>query len=243
MCRVILMATAVLGAGISLAFGEDALLATDGEPLLVAASRPDRERPGAVTVASLRSGTDEPERRRGDGQRRDGEARLLPGRFEIGLGSRVRVSSSALPERSAGYVRALDDVSLTVALDGDEHPVRLDRSSIERLEVSLGRRRGSPRLVALGAAGCVGIGGGVFVLLEAANDWGPLGNPGAEPGDFGDPNVRGIIRAVAIFAVVGAVIGAASHEEVWHAVDLPRIRAAVGPGRHGGVVASLSLRF
>ena len=78
------------------------------------------------------------------------------------VGTRVRLTSTALEGRPRGLVEAIDDSSLTLA--GDTGPIKVPLSSIRRLETSLGKKRNT--LLGLG----IGLASGMLIALAMPVD-------------------------------------------------------------------------
>jgi hypothetical protein len=149
----------------------------------------------------------------------------------LAVGSRVRITSTAVQARPEGLVVALDESVVTLAADGGSL-VKIPLTSITVLEVSLGRKRNWLKGAAIGAA--AGLASGLFMKVDPDNCEG-----GVEA--FCSRAEALEINAV-IFALLGAGIGAAIKSDRWSIVTLspPRPAARYGRPPFGLVVA---LRF
>lgn len=145
---------------------------------------------------------------------------------ELTPGTLVRITKSGT--RLKGILQAMDSRSLTVVLEGQRVPTRLDRSTMSRLEV------GAPRSVGAGLARGAGrgllIGGGAGLILGAVNG----GWEGAAVATF-----LGGVPA----ALIGAGIGAAEPGVGWKTVTAAS-RVTIGPAPlRDGVGVAISLSF
>ena len=147
-------------------------------------------------------------------------------------GRRVRVASTELGGRPlTGNLLAVDDETLLVKVTGRAEPLRLRRSSVERLEVSRGRRSHAGTGALIG-----GVSLGIpFVALAAVV-------ASAAPGghcESGCVILGGFVFGATIGAPIGALIGSAFGSERWERVP---VSVAVAPQPRGGR-AALTLRF
>jgi hypothetical protein len=78
-------------------------------------------------------------------------------RLVLAIGSRVRITSTAVQGRPKGLVVALDEGVVTLATDGGL-PVKVPLASITALETSLGRKRNWLKGAAIGALGGLVVG-------------------------------------------------------------------------------------
>jgi hypothetical protein len=142
-------------------------------------------------------------------------------------GQRIRIVSAELGRRTlTGRLFAIDDETLLLKVANRAEPLRLHRSSVERLDVSRGRRGHAGTGAVIGAVG--GLPLGVLSIAIATG-----GEGQAAPGDLA------FVGCVAYGAAIGALIGSAVRTERWDHVSLS---VAVAPQPHGGR-AALSLRF
>jgi len=154
---------------------------------------------------------------------------LAPQGAESGrTGERVRIVSAEFGRRKlTGRLLAIDDETLLLKMAGRAEPLRLRRSSVERLDVSRGIRGHGGTGAAIGAL-ALGLPTGLFF-----GAWGAAGGGG-----------DGAVLAAAVVGVgsgaaIGALVGSAVRTERW---DHASLSVAVVPRPRGGGVA-LSLRF
>ena len=157
-----------------------------------------------------------------------------PGADPLPTGQRVRFVSAALGGRTlTGNLLAIDDETLLVKLAGRAEPLRLRRASVERFEVSRGRRSG---------AGKGALVGGLSLLVVGALAHNLCGfNPDCEgpPPPTSEDTVTRLASSAAVGAGIGALFGSAFGGERWERVPLS---VAVAPQRRGAR-AALTLRF
>jgi hypothetical protein len=142
------------------------------------------------------------------------------------------VSTDLGPRPLTGSLLDSDNETLLVRVSGRTEPVRVRRSSVERVEVFRGRQSSAGGGAIVGGLTLGVIGGMLFT---------PIGEfPGSDPDkgalkDFG----AGFAWSAPVGALLGAVIGSALTTEVWERVPLS---VAVTPGRRSAR-AALTLRF
>jgi len=154
------------------------------------------------------------------------------GREPLPPGQRIRVVSKEPGGQGlTGRLLAIDDETLLVKVLGRAEPLRLRRSSVERLEVSRGRRSHAGTGALIG-----GVSLGIpFVALAAVV-------ASAAPGghcESGCVILGGFVFGATIGAPIGALIGSAFGSERWERVP---VSVAVAPQPRGGR-AALTLRF
>jgi hypothetical protein len=154
----------------------------------------------------------------------------------LSSGQEVRLVSTELGRGEiAGNLLAFDDKTLLVKVAGRAEPVRLRRSSIERLNVL--RRRNGSRTGAVAGAIALGIPGAALGVIMSG-----LACFGVEGGCHHDPRggaVAGFVVSAVVGASIGGVIGRASKSERWERVPLSVV---IAPQRRGAR-AALTLRF
>jgi hypothetical protein len=138
----------------------------------------------------------------------------------LSIGSRARVTSSAIAGRPAGAVVEIGAEHLTLAADGGIL-VRVPIGSIQRVETSLGRSRQVLRGVVIGVA--VGVLSGVFMDVDPEHCGGDS--------DAFCRRTDAIIGGVGAGALVGAGIGALVKGERWATVSLAPTLTARGNAR------------
>jgi hypothetical protein len=154
---------------------------------------------------------------------------------QVDSGARVRVTTDSLgQQRLVGTLLSADSDSLRLRSARDHQPVAVSTASVVRLEQSHGRRTRSGHGAAVGAL----VGGGAGLLLgliaSGENDsWFEIG-----PGE---------IAAASVFlaaggALIGVLIGAASHTERWEPVPVPG-SAKLEAARPRWPLLKLSMRF
>jgi len=162
------------------------------------------------------------------------ETLALPhGVAPLPAGQRIRVVSRELSKSLTGNLLAIDDETLLVKLAGRAELVSLRRSSVERFEVSRGRRSG---------AGKGALIGGLSFFVAGALLYNRCGfNPDCEgpPPPTSEDTVTRLASSAAVGAGIGALFGSAFGGERWERVPLS---VAVAPQRRGAR-AALTLRF
>jgi hypothetical protein len=137
-----------------------------------------------------------------------------------------------------GNLRAIDEETLLLQVPGRNEPVRVRRSTIERIDVARKYSRASSgALVGAIAFGIPGAFLGVYVTVGAS-----LGCEGACPASataVAAGVLAGFFSGAMVGAPIGALIGSASRGERWEPVSLS---VAVAPQPRGARVA-LTLRF
>jgi hypothetical protein len=149
----------------------------------------------------------------------------------INPGDRVRVTAPSVSGgRFAGTVLTVDPDSLVVQTGTETR--RLPRASIERLDLSSGRK--SHTLLGAGVGFLVGaaVGGGLVA---------------SDPTSCDEVHAACIAVGAAVLGagggLVGALTGALVRTERWAEVPLDRVRLGLIPDRRGALALSLSLRF
>jgi hypothetical protein len=165
------------------------------------------------------------------------ETLAAPGSGPLPTGQRIRFFSKELGTLLTGRLRAIDDETLLVKVDDRAQPIRLQRSSIEQIEVSRGKRSRAGKGALIGAVS-LGIPGVAFGLFAAG-----FANFGCE-GGCPAPNylggvVGGFVFGAAIGGAIGGALGSASRSERWERVP---VSVAIAPQRRGAR-AALTLRF
>ena len=133
-----------------------------------------------------------------------------PARAQLGVGSRVRVTSER--GKHTGTLVSLDGDSLRYTKADTSVVTALPLASIVRLERSVGKRAATGRGAMIG--GLIGGGFGLFVGIAASTDdsgWFEVG-----PGEI----AAATAFTGAIGAGLGALIGAASKRDQWETVPL-----------------------
>jgi hypothetical protein len=150
---------------------------------------------------------------------------LLPRHLEsqaLEPGSRVRLTQAS-GARHQGILHAIetDSVRLTGARGG---LVAVSLADVERVEVSLGRRRQFWKHLGMTAVGLALVGGGVAAsTYEPCNEdvlFGCL----MEPESRGEAFFWGAIVGGAVGVPAGVVVGAAVRQEQWQPVNHPAVR-------------------
>jgi hypothetical protein len=155
----------------------------------------------------------------------------------VSSGQEVRLVSTELGRGEiAGNLLAFDDKTLLVKVAGRAEPVRVRRSSIERLNVL--RQQNGSRTGAVAGAVALGIPGALFGYFVAG-----MATFGCE-GDCPKPRylggaVAGFVVSAAVGASIGGAIGRASKRERRERVPLSVV---IAPQRRGAR-AALTLRF
>lgn len=175
-------------------------------------------------------------------------------RPELGVGSRIRVSTTAaLPGHAlgsahwvVGTVRETDRTRLVlrVAGEGDESAYTIPWEAVQRLEISRGRtssseaRRAGLARIALPAVVTGVAAGAIFGVLKREE---ALDDPDAHSGDVGRFALIGA-GAGAVVGVLGTMATAVGGEEQWEPVAKENLAAGVA-FRRGAVGLALQLRF
>jgi hypothetical protein len=148
---------------------------------------------------------------------------ITSGRLVLAIGSRVRITSTALQGRPKGLVVALDESVVTLATDGGL-PVKIPLASITALETSLGRKRNWLKGAAIGAVG------GLIVGLAAPVDPNDLLCGSSSYSTNFCSRGEAVATSSLGGAVLGAGIGALIRSDRWSAVTLTVARPQ---GRYG----------
>jgi hypothetical protein len=146
-------------------------------------------------------------------------------------GTPVRVTS-----REAGQLRgavvAMDEGWLSLGSEGGS-PVRLPLASIDKIEQLVGRRSNTLRGVAVGVVAGIGLG---LLMPVDSSDCSTTSDSFCSRGEA-------LGAGVLTGALVGVVVGALTHHDVWAPVRVDLGRTSASPARHSGFRAALSLRF
>jgi hypothetical protein len=153
-------------------------------------------------------------------------------------GERIRLVSPEFgPHKVTGRLLEVDDDTLLLKLPNRAEPVRLQRSSVERLDVSRGVH-GRTRLGAMVGGVAVGALGGL-----AGYGIGRVSGPADCVYDCRRPTfwgtVIGGVTGAGIGVAIGALAGTAVRIESWRPAS---IAVSLAPRRKGGM-AALTLRF
>lgn len=170
-----------------------------------------------------------------------GQAPLVP------QGSRIHVRTNGSRDYTGALV-SQDAESLSVLVvprAGDPGVVSLALSEIASLEVSRDTKSHAVRGAVIGLAAGAGAGGAVGGLIDAGNEIGcGIASVGANP-CTGRHHLAGVFAAVGagLGGLVGLVVGASSHSEVWETVPLHAtgIRLTPQPGGRLGIGMSIRL--
>jgi len=156
----------------------------------------------------------------------------------ISRGDRVRVVTTTWGGRaSTATVEAVrpDTLVLGRSRPGGRESVVVPLTSIERLEVSVGRKSNAGKGALTGAI----VGGSLGLILGIAA-W-----AGSDDGDFLQVGPEAVPVSVAFFggggAILGTLIGALSHSDQWSPVPLEDLQLGLGPVQ-GGVAVGASVR-
>ena len=147
------------------------------------------------------------------------------------LGSRVRVETAQ--GSLVGNLLAWEAGSVSLINTGRGDPYVVGAESIQRLELSRGRRRPVLKSALVGAA----IGAAVYGLMPLESPC----EPGAQPSFSGCETHGAWAQAGAwVGAVVGATVGVARKVDRWQEVPLSRVRVGIAPVP-GGAAAAMTI--
>lgn len=149
----------------------------------------------------------------------------------LGVGTHVRLKSSAIAGRPRGIVASVDEMAVTLTGDGGR-PITIPLASITRLEASTGRRRNALQGLALGAVGGALLG---FAFDVDSRDCGPDSDNFCSRGEA-------VGAGAFTFGLLGTGIGALIKSDRWSTVSFVPVRAKVGQ-RQTGFGVLVSLRF
>ena len=150
----------------------------------------------------------------------------------VGVGARVRLSSTAVGGTLRGIVAAVDEKVLTLSREGGP-PVTLPLTSITALEMSTSRKRNTLKGLGIGVLSGVLLG---FVLPVDSSDCGIYSDNLCS---------RGEALGVMAFggAAWGAGIGALIKSDRWSPITLNPPRAAAGSQPSRGLRVAVAFRF
>ena len=150
----------------------------------------------------------------------------------LAAGSRVRLLVGPEPVELQGVVLNVDDKNLTLAPDA-RVPVKVRLDAIERLEVSVGRKRNALRGLVIG-----GVSMGLLGLTFSV-----------DPEDCGSDSANFCSRAEAVGAgaltgaLLGSVIGGLIQTEQWMPLGVEVQRPTLTGNRNGAAEVALSFAF
>ena len=156
-------------------------------------------------------------------------------------GTRIRVLSTQLGVHPVvGRLTSIDDGVLRLQTDETSPSMVLTRSSIQRLEVSLGMQSNADHGAAAGAW-IFGVAGAVLGLFAGA-----MGNLDCEAHCSSSYPILGSAVGGALGVMVGGGLGAAAgattKSERWQTVEKRKVQLQLAPNRRG-LSAALSIRF
>ena len=148
----------------------------------------------------------------------------------LSVGSRIRITSSAVGEPVTGTLLSIDIEDLVFRRAGTDAPSRIPLAEIVTLEVSGGRRSQAGRGAMIGAA--VGVVPGLLLTF------------GDYSSDVHGDSHAGTVAAIGAAggALLGAAIGWAIKTESWIPCEAPRAALAAAPVR-GGVAVSFRMTW
>lgn len=153
----------------------------------------------------------------------------------LAIGTHVRLHSDTVAARVEGVVVQADHDAITVSVG--ERPVRIPVSSLDRVEISLGRRGNTRKGLIAGALLGILVGLGSEVADEARGVRCTLYS------DVACSRREAVVTGMAVMGGLGAGVGALVRQERWAALDLGVFEPAptVLPG--SGAVLALRIRF
>jgi hypothetical protein len=153
----------------------------------------------------------------------------------VAPGDRVRVTVPAVqPEPLVGTVVEIDRYVCFIAREGYTDPLGLPLTSIEKFEVSRGRKSNILKGAGLGVL--FGFAAGAVIITAAC---------AVDPCPW--TTAEGVVGAGTIGAGLGLLIGvsagASSSGELWEPVPLDELRVTIAPHPRGGLAVSVSVAF
>ena len=149
--------------------------------------------------------------------------------FPVGPGSRVRVTAPSVGERLEGYVQSVDASTLTLLSAKRSAVVTVPLSTLTRLEVPAGRR--GHALVGGIVGGALGAVTVAALCSESSDCIDSAGDVGAAAG------------VTAVYAGVGALIGALIRSDRWIVVPARPATARLAPRPGRGVDVGVAFRI